>query len=185
MTQRVRFGRGIAGTKRTNQAGCTELFMRAVSKDVLELMVLELAQHELLRVIIFQRVISVKNCGGVAIFDHWQNAACTCYTDTLTILKKRETFGISVFFHEETYCDSGLDFIKLFYDCQATDLLRSLFIKHLYPTYSWKWGKCICKKEQPLCIHTVRKQCEFIGTTYWVVLDSASSSLTQKWLKKF
>lgn len=70
MTQRVRFGRGIAGTKRTSQAGCTEIFMRAVSKDVLELMVLELAQHELLRVIIFQRVISVKICGGVAIFDH-------------------------------------------------------------------------------------------------------------------
>lgn len=70
MAQRVRFGRGIAGTKRTNQAGCTELFTRAVSKDVLELMGLELAQHELLGLVIFQRVISVKNCGVVAIFNH-------------------------------------------------------------------------------------------------------------------
>ena len=64
---------------------------------MLELMMWELAEHELLRLVIFQRVVSVKNCGTAAIFGHCQNAY-TCYTDTLAILKESQKLGISAFF---------------------------------------------------------------------------------------
>lgn len=54
-------------------------FTRTVSKDVLELMMWEPAQCELLRLGIFQRLISMKICGVAAIFGHGQNVYA-CYT---------------------------------------------------------------------------------------------------------
>lgn len=65
-------------------------FTRTVSKDVLELMMWEPAQCELLRLGIFQKLISVKICGVAAIFGHGQNVYI-CYTGTLATLRDSQT----------------------------------------------------------------------------------------------
>lgn len=87
-------GESLAEREQT-QLTAQSSFTRTASKDVLELMMWEPAQCELLRLGIFQRLISAKICGVATIFGHGQNVY-TCYTDTLATLGESQKLGISV-----------------------------------------------------------------------------------------
>lgn len=89
----------------------------------------------------------------------------------------REKPGNSVFFHEETYCDSELHFIKLFYDYQATDLLRSLFVCLLSTSILPISGNGvdIFVRRSNLCAYTQPgNNVNLLGEWFWILHKTVS-----------